>query len=224
MTDHFPVKIIDDAPVEAADLFGFDAYSKTLAELIANPENHTPLVIGIYGSWGSGKTTLMRSVKSCFDTLKKDRFRRCKSVWFQAWKYGNQDEILAALLEEILKTMQADGFFTNCKTEIEKLIQRLKPLGVFSKFVEQFTKVDILQLFADLPHKDKLGFFDTFSDFFQRLIWTYLKWRPQLTRVEKTDETKAVLVIFIDDLDRCPQPNIIKVLETVKLFMDWPIL
>jgi len=27
-------------------------------------------------------------------------------------------------------------------------------------------------------------------------------------------------VVFIDDLDRCPRPRIIKVLEAVKLFMD----
>ncbi len=27
-------------------------------------------------------------------------------------------------------------------------------------------------------------------------------------------------MIFIDDLDRCPVPRIVKVLETIKLFMD----
>ncbi len=224
MTDFFPVKIIDDAPVEAADLFGFDAYSRTLAELIANPENHTPLVIGIYGLWGSGKTTLMRSVKSHLTTIDGESkgARRCKSVWFQVWKYASEDEILAALLEEILKTMQADDFFTQCKKQIEELVLTLKPFKVFSAFVEKITKVDITEFFQALPHKDKLGFYDTFSDFFQRLIWTYLNWRPQLSTTEKTDDKKAVLVIFIDDLDRCPQPNIIKVLETIKLFMDWP--
>ncbi len=223
MTDPFPVKIIDDAPVEAADLFGFDAYSKTLAELIANPENRTPLVIGIYGPWGSGKTTLMRTVKSHLTTIDGEGgARQCKSVWFQVWKYGNQDEILAALLEEILKAMQADDFFIQCKEQIEKLVLTLKPFKVFSAFVEKITKVDITEFFQALPHKDKLGFYDTFSDFFQRLIWTYLNWRPQINTTERTDDKKAVLVIFIDDLDRCPQANIIKVLETIKLFMDWP--
>ena len=52
-----PVYIISDEPEKSSDLFGFDAYAKTLAELIANKDNKTPLVIGVYGSWGSGKTT-----------------------------------------------------------------------------------------------------------------------------------------------------------------------
>ncbi len=224
MTDHFPVKIIDDAPVKAASLFGFDAYSQTLVELIANPKNRTPLVIGIYGPWGTGKTTLMESVKSGLNHLHAGStalFRRCKPVWFQAWKYGTEDEILAALLETILKAMQADDFFTQCREQIEKLVLTLKPFKAFSAFAEKITKVDVTEFFQTLPHKEKLGFYDTFSDFFQRLIWTYLNWRPQINRSEKPDDTKAVLVIFIDDLDRCPKERIPKVLETIKLFMDW---
>ena len=44
--------------------------------------------------------------------------------------------------------------------------------------------------------------------------------RPKLTSSEKPDDRKGVLVVFIDDLDRCPIDRIVKVLETIKLFMD----
>ena len=63
-TENRPVYIISDEPEENSDLFGFDAYASTIAGLIANKDNKTPLVIGIYGSWGSGKTTLMQTVIS----------------------------------------------------------------------------------------------------------------------------------------------------------------
>ena len=61
-TENKPVYIISDEPEKDSELFGFGAYAKTIAELIANKENKTPLVIGIYGSWGSG--TMLRNTPS----------------------------------------------------------------------------------------------------------------------------------------------------------------
>jgi len=217
-----PVTIISDNPEKESIMFGFDAYAKTITGLIANKENKTPLVIGIYGSWGSGKTTLMELVRKQLkdqDFSKDERFRKAKTVWFQAWKYSNQDEILAALIEEIFKTMEQDGFLEAWKAMIEKLAKRYQPSKVMSKLVG-FTGIDISEWFADLEYKEKLGFYNTFQDFFDRLIWDYLNWRPKKTEAEETDDQSGVLVVFIDDLDRCQNDKIVKVLETIKLFMD----
>lgn len=221
-----PVYIISDEPEENSDLFGFNAYAKTIAGLIANKENKTPLVIGIYGSWGSGKTTLMKTVISQLGKIEKERdksrdyYRNCKTVWFQAWKYKDEDEILAALIEEIFKTMKSDGFFEGCKAQIETFVKSLNKLKIIGKFTELFSSVDISECFSKPEYKSKLGFYDTFQEFFDRLLWTYPNWRPKISIVEEPDDTKGALVVFIDDLDRCPKNRIVKVLETIKLFMD----
>lgn len=224
MTDYKPVPIISDQPAEDRQVaFGFEAYSRTLSAVIANNDNNTPLVIGIYGPWGSGKTTLMKSIIADLGKINNQSlkaFRQCKTVWFQAWKHGGEDEILAALIEEILKTMKQDGFLEKCKIQVEELIERFN----VSKFVGELTKkiarLDITEFFDSLPHKERLGFYESFQNFFDRLIWTYLNWRPQSSQTEKTDDKEAALVIFIDDLDRCPRDRIPHVLETIKLFMD----
>jgi len=224
VTDYKPVPIISDQPAEDQQVaFGFEAYSRTLSAVIANKDNKTPLVIGIYGPWGSGKTTLMKSIIADLGKMNNqglEAFRKCKTVWFQAWKHGDEDEILAALIEEILKTMKQDGFLENCTAQVEQLIERFN----VSKFVGELTKkiarVDITEFFDSLPHKERLGFYESFQNFFDRLIWTYLNWRPQTSEAEKTDDKGAALVIFIDDLDRCPRDRIPHVLETIKLFMD----
>lgn len=222
--EYKPVYIISDEPEKDSDLFGFDAYAKTIAELIANKDNKTPLVIGIYGSWGSGKTTLMQTVISHLGKIEKYKdkspYRNCKTVWFQAWKYKDEDEILAALIEEIFKTMKSDGFFEGCKAQIAELVKSLNKLKIIGKFTELFSGVDISECFSGLEYENKLGFYDTFQEFFDRLLWTYLNWRPKVSTSEKPDDTKGALVVFIDDLDRCPNNRILKVLETIKLFMD----
>lgn len=219
-----PVYIVSDNPEKDTGLFGFDGYATTIAELIAYKDNKTPLVIGIYGPWGSGKTTLMQTVLSYFrkidDSKDKDHFRNVKTVWFQAWKYKEEEEILAALIEEIFKAMKRDGFLENCKAQIETLVKKFDTLKFIGKFTELFSGVDVSEFFSKLEYREKLGFFDTFQDFFDRLLWDYLNWRPKKSTGEKSDDKKGVLVVFIDDLDRCPKGRILKVLETIKLFMD----
>ncbi len=197
MTDNNPVYIISDSPEKESNLFGFDAYAKTIAELIAYKENKTPLVIGIYGQWGSGKTTLMETVSSRLEKIEKyeDRshYRDCKTVWFQAWKYKEEDEILAALIEEIFKAMKNKGFFEGCKAEIEKLTRKVnkgKVTGAVSRLLSGGL-VDISEFFPELEHKEKLGFYDTFQNFFDDLLRTYLKWQPKICAGETADEKKG---------------------------------
>ncbi|MDM8543399.1 SUMF1/EgtB/PvdO family nonheme iron enzyme [Desulfococcaceae bacterium HSG9] len=218
-----PVYVISDNPEKEKALFGFDAYAKTIGGLIANKENKTPLVIGIFGKWGSGKTTLMETVRKLLKNgtfTDRTLYRRCKTVWFQAWKYNQENEILAALIEEIFKAMENDGFFTQCRSKIEKLASGLNHSKIIDRITKLGSGVGVSDLFTGLEYKAKLGFYDTFQEFFDKVLWTYLNWRPQLHQAEKTDERQSALVIFIDDLDRCPRERIVKVLETIKLFMD----
>jgi iron(II)-dependent oxidoreductase len=228
------VNIISDAPEEDEDLFafGFDAYARTIAEVIAGLNNATPLVIGIYGPWGSGKTTLMKKVKVLLDEdkyWKKDKIwnpeihRRCKTVWFTAWKYKDTDEILAALNEVIFKTIKSDQSFSNrIKGEIEEFITSVDVKKGLGKITKEFLGMDVTDFIRQPDYRKKLGYYDTFDEFFERLIWTYTRMRPKWTSAEKPNDKKGALVVFIDDLDRCPRDRIIQVLETVKLFMDKP--
>ena len=230
-----PVFIFPDLPViisngddshrgDLAD-FGFSAYIDTIAGLIANKKNKTPLVIGVYGKWGSGKTTLMQSIADELkgnEKYKAEPYRTCRPVWFQAWKYKEEDEILAALLEQIFNTMAQEDFFTRCRGKIEEVISSLKPGKTLAELLKKVTAADVSGFFQEVGYRKKLGFYDEFEAFFKRLIWTYLSWRPQNNTFEAYDDAKGVLVIFIDDLDRCPKGRIVNVLETIKLFMDIP--
>jgi predicted KAP-like P-loop ATPase len=99
-------QILSDLPLREQDQahFHFDDFAGTLALLVADPQTHTPFTIGVSGPWGSGKTTLLQRVKTLLEQRDQDGrpffanegetaqdFRTCKTVWFDAWKYTDED-------------------------------------------------------------------------------------------------------------------------------------
>lgn len=226
-----PPYIISDEPTIADEKlrefngFQFDVYAKTLAELIAFKENKTPLVIGIYGSWGSGKTTLMKKVE---DHLKKisgtEEFRTCKTVWFQPWKLENEETILAGLIEEMFKAMASGDFKDQAKGKLEELAKKFSESSVLPDAIKALTGgvLDVSSFFGGLSYKDKLGFYHVFEPLFKDLIWNYAQGSVKVTSNDQPNDEKGVVVLFIDDLDRCPKEKVLKVLETIKLFINQP--
>lgn len=93
------VSLLDDLPAER-DALDFEPYVATLADIIASPATRTPLTIGVFGTWGAGKTSLMRMVK---DQLPND----FHAAWFDAWKYEKEAALWRALLLQVLVALRA---------------------------------------------------------------------------------------------------------------------
>ncbi len=237
-------QILSDLPLREADeaYFHFDDFAGTLALLIADPNTRTPLTIGVSGPWGSGKTTLLRRVKTLLETRDREGrpffasegetasdFRACKTVWFDAWKYTDEDELLVALVRVILAAMRRDGLFNKLKAAAEDPQQpKYDLLNLFLnafqfKFgglgAEVQVKFDPKKFEKESPFVSHTAFFDYFDEAFERLLALWVHGRGDFRKI---DETRGALVVFIDDLDRCLPEKTVQVLEAVKLFLDKP--
>jgi hypothetical protein len=75
------------------DELGFASSAEALAGIISESvPSDTPLTIGIYGEWGSGKTSLMHMIE---DALVRERTPTvCVPIWFEAWRYAQEHEAL----------------------------------------------------------------------------------------------------------------------------------
>lgn len=56
------------------DALGYSEYARAVAEFIRHPETRAPLSIAVFGSWGAGKTSMMRMVQERLDP-RADRMR-----------------------------------------------------------------------------------------------------------------------------------------------------
>ena len=86
-------KILLDTPSEKPAL-GFGETARALAQLIIKSEPR--FAVGIFGNWGSGKTTLMEAMKK--------RLLRKESVVvveFNAWRFEREPQLLVPLLDTV---------------------------------------------------------------------------------------------------------------------------
>src|SRR5258706_15902044 len=87
-----PTYILNDKAVESLkeDALDFAPYVQALADIIMT--GSTPLTIGVFGTWGSGKTSLMRMVKEQVEA------KGAVEGWFDAWKYDREETLWRAFL------------------------------------------------------------------------------------------------------------------------------
>jgi formylglycine-generating enzyme required for sulfatase activity/tRNA A37 threonylcarbamoyladenosine biosynthesis protein TsaE len=233
-------QILSDLPLRETDQahFHFDEFAGTLARLIADPATRTPLTIGVSGAWGSGKTTLLQRVQKKLDeTGKKEKpsfanenetaksFRTCKTVWFDAWKYSDEDKLLVALVRVILGTMERGNLREQFWGEVlDKTAPRYDVLATFlnmfkAKFGGLEIGIDLGKYKTETPFAAYTAFFDHFNSALEELLARWVHGKGDFAKI---DEHTGALVIFVDDLDRCLPAKTVQVLEAIKLFLDKP--
>lgn len=99
--------VLPDLP-DADDKLDFAPYANTLRDIILNPLTQTPLTIGIFGSWGSGKTSLMKMIENRLKSAVRDGTseRETYTIWFNAWLYSREDSLWRALIMQVLNGMR----------------------------------------------------------------------------------------------------------------------
>jgi hypothetical protein len=202
------------------DQLGFEPYVKGVENLIRQTApDDLPLTIGIYGAWGSGKTSFMLQLQSRLETNTDGL--SLPTIWFDAWKYDRMQDVRSALIYKILFDLQTKA---DVRTK-EKLENAAKNLGrLTAAFIKQshvhlgapggggVTLPSILE--AQEYTRDWRNYqtiIDQFVSEFGKAVEAYLGQCQQ--------KQEAKLVVFIDDLDRCLPENVIVVLEALKLFL-----
>src|SRR5689334_10365787 len=102
MPDYSTYQILLDTP-SCEPAIGFKEQAEQFAQLIR--ESTPRFAIGIFASWGSGKTTLMNAIRD--DLAEQSEVSRdVNLVEFNAWRYERESHLMVPLLDTIRAALE----------------------------------------------------------------------------------------------------------------------
>lgn len=214
------------------DLLGYQVHADLLKKIILN-DAMLPISIGVFGNWGSGKSSLMLLLQQSLQEWEKAQQNEQHSiilqVYFNSWQFESYDSTKLTMIESILEALDKD---INTRKDVferaDDLLARINFLkvGVFilkkaydnltpdwmKKWLPKKDDIDKItgkdkynNLLEDVTKGNTSKFIATFRELFEDLV---------------NDMGYKAVIVYVDDLDRCDPKRIIGCLEAVKLFVN----
>lgn len=224
------MNFLPDQPVLALhdDALKADQFAEQLYGAVTGAQ--PPFVFGVLGDWGTGKTSVLRLLEA---RLNADDI--CIPIWFDAWRYENETNILYPLLHAIQQCHQriaphkserfATAFFDTVVTSAVVLTD----LGLRSATKvltgDAYSLTNVADWLKKLREQRKslTELLSTWTTEVEHLHTAFAEMLAAFAAdVRPNDPDTVRFVILIDDLDRCLPDTTIKLLESIKNHLDAP--
>lgn len=188
---------IADQPIagRAEDRFNRAIFATRIAETIATRVDPSSIVLGLYGPWGDGKTSVLEMMQ---ESLRSHP--NAIIVRFNPWHFQNEDLLLRGFFATL-----AEAMGQSLPSLKEKAGELLKNYGS----VLSLASLTIGGVVQVSPGETAKGFGEAMSNVGLDVL------RDRIERM--LDEAKKRLVILIDDIDRLDRDETHAVFKLVKL-------
>lgn len=178
-----------------ADKLNRSEFAIRLAKSVNSWKEEESIVIGIYGEWGSGKTSVLNLMQEEFN-MKQDTIL----VPFNPWYFKDEEQLILQFFNKLITEVEKNFF-----GEKSKLITNIKA------YSQKITSVTLRMGVVNFSFKDFLGNKEESNDIFS------LK---KIIEEQLEMENKRI-VVLIDDIDRLDDKEIHSVFKLVKAIADF---
>ncbi|EKU41282.1 P-loop NTPase fold protein [Lysinibacillus capsici] len=135
-----------DAPIVDAsqDVFNRFPFAQRIAKVISNRQDASSIVIGIYGAWGEGKTSVFNFIES-----ELDQEEHVVCIRFNPWRFADENTMLLNFFNDLVRAIDRDLETTGEKLG-EVINTYVKPLAQFFGKGENVDAVSNILSSADI--------------------------------------------------------------------------
>jgi len=228
------------------DFLNFGTVAATVSQIIEQA-NGQPVSIGVSGSWGVGKSSMIKLIQNKLHSDPSSELeKKYLFVEFNAWLYQGYDDARAALMEVIARTLAEEA--ENQGTAIDKtkeLLSRINwlraaklSIGSAVSLAAGFPPTGLIgsvygagrNFLVGEPTNDEVNALQKASesvvDEGSKLLKPIKPSSPpqEIEAIRQgfestLKELECTLVVLIDDLDRCLPETAISTLEALRLFL-----
>lgn len=221
------------------DLLGYQVHADLLRDVVLDP-SMLPISIGVFGDWGSGKSSLMLLMQNAIDEWKTKTEEENKKkgavqknakvlqVMFNSWQFEDYEDTKLTLIETILSAVIKDiedhrDVFEKADACLSKIKYLKLGVVVLKNLARKIVPKEIQDLLPNKEEWNEISKED--KDLLQEEVKdanssNFIKrFRDDFTQIIADGDYRSVIV-YIDDLDRCSPERIIQCLEAVKLFVN----
>lgn len=200
----------------------------------------SPVTIGVYGDWGSGKSSVVLMLKGELEKPPRKVDTLC--VVFNGWRFDGYDDAKSALMTTILEQLATrETVGSTAHNAILKLVKRVnwlrvgKTVGRYALHAGMAVATGGASAMPSLAAEAAIAASATSADDIVQSADAYFTGAEEAKKVhdtvrdfeadfsrilEQTDLKR--LVVIIDDLDRCNPHQVIETLEAIRLFLAVP--
>ena len=220
------------------DQFQHEHYVEVLKDILLHSE--TPINIGLYGKWGVGKSSIVHMLKEKIET--DNELEGFEYVEVDAWGIAGKS-LQQEILEKINKELQQSSFKQEeledklynvhqvDSVEFKKLFKSYwwiwAVIAVSSIFPIMHIKDDIFAALSIIGFASIIAvliplsrlFFSTSKKIIPRVVSTIQFNKIYDEMIENCENRKKILVVVIDNLDRCDDTVAVELLGIIQTFM-----
>jgi len=207
---------LEDVPIRNPDQDRLErsSFARRLAESILSWRGEESIVIGVHGTWGSGKTSILNLTQYFLTEAAKGMGEEERPIIlrFNPWNFAEQAQLMSMFFHQLaasLRMREGDERFTELAKRVARYGDFFEPAGTLlfgpvGGLIGRLVGKGVEVAGAGAKRRD-----EDFATFREEIDETL---RRMSTR----------LVIIIDDLDRLNATEIKQMFQLVKLNADFP--
>jgi len=206
-----------DQPIKShkEDKLGRFSFAQSLGNAILSYKEKDSIVIGLFGAWGSGKTSIINMALENIDLVSKNKTDDEKPiiVRFNPWNYSDQNQLVTQFFKQLSVMLRRPNYAGEVKKAGEKM-------EAYANFLVPLKLIPVLGQYAEIA-KDAVKTVGIAAKSWGDLESNDLNAiRADLNKLLAKQLHKIIVVI--DDIDRLNNTEIRQIFQLIKSLGDFP--